>query len=307
MRILVTGGAGFIGSNVVDAYVEAGHEVAVVDNLTTGKRENLNPKAGFFEADIRDKAKLTQVISGFSPAVINHHAAQIDVRRSVEDPVYNAEVNEIGTLNLLGAAVKSKVKKIIFSSTGGALYGEVAKKSGAHEGHPQEPISPYAITKRAAEMYLHAYKVNHGLNYTVLRYGNVYGPRQDPLGEAGVIAIFCGKMLEGHQPTIFGDGNQLRDYVYVGDVAEVNLIVLEKGDGAIFNVGTGKGTSVNDLFGALSSVMKFEGPAVYAPARTGELFRSVLNCKKIRKEMGWKAKASIKKGLRLTLNWYKGK
>jgi UDP-glucose 4-epimerase len=181
----------------------------------------------------------------------------------------------------------------------------VAKKSGADENHPQEPISPYAVTKRTAEMYLHAYKVNRGLNYTILRYGNVYGPRQDPLGEAGVIAIFCGKMLKGETPTIFGDGNQLRDYVFVGDVAELNLLVLEKGDNQIYNVGTGKGTSVNDLFANLKALMKFGENAVYAPPRTGELFRSVLNCKKIRSELDWKAKTSIKKGLRLTLKWYK--
>lgn len=305
MKILVTGGAGFIGSNVVDAYVEAGHDVAVLDNLTTGKRENLNPKAKFYEIDLRNKEKLAHAILEFSPEVINHHAAQIDVRKSVADPVYNAEVNEIGTLNLLDAAVRSKVAKIIFSSTGGALYGEVEKKSGADEKTSIEPISPYAITKRSAELYLHAYFVNHGLSYTVLRYGNVYGPRQDPLGEAGVIAIFCGKMLNGERPTIYGDGEQLRDYICVGDVAELNLLVLDKGKNQIFNVGTAKGTSVNELFGNLKAIMKFEKEADNAPARTGELFRSVLNCKKVKNELGWKAKTSIKKGLKLTLKWYK--
>ncbi len=303
MKILVTGGAGFIGSNVVDAYIEAGHEVAVVDNMTTGKKENLNPKAEFFPLDVRD-ARLVEAMADFAPEVINHHAAQIDVRKSVADPVFTAEVNEIGTLNLLETAVKCKVRKIIFSSTGGAIYGEVSKKSGADENHPQEPVSPYAITKRSVEMYLHAYWKLHGLNFTCLRYGNVYGPRQDPLGEAGVIAIFCGKMLKGEQPTIFGDGNQLRDYVYVGDVAGINLLALEKGDNQIFNVGTGKGTSVNELFSVLKEVMKFGKEAVYAPPRTGELFRSVLNCKKIRKELGWKAKVGIKKGLKSTLKWY---
>lgn len=305
MKILVTGGAGFIGSNVVDAYVKAGHQVAVVDNLTTGKKENLNPQAKFYEIDIRDKQKLSTVVSEFSPEVINHHAAQIDVRKSVADPVYNAEVNEVGTLNLLAAAVKVKVKKVIFSSTGGAIYGEVKEKGGADENHPQEPISPYAITKRSAEMYLHSYKINQGLNYTVLRYGNVYGPRQDPLGEAGVIAIFCGKILKGEPPTMYGDGKQLRDYVYVGDVAELNLLVLEKGADQIFNVGTGKGTTVNELFFHLKELMKFAKEAAYAPPRTGELFRSVLNCKKIEKGLGWKAKTDIRAGLQKTLDWYK--
>lgn len=305
MKILVTGGAGFIGSNVVDAYIEAGHEVAVLDNLTTGKRENLNPKAKFFEVDIRNKESLSQAIAEFSPEIINHHAAQIDVRKSVEDPVYNAQVNEVGMLNLLNAAVVAKVKKIIFSSTGGAIYGEVEKKSGADENHPQEPISPYAITKRSGEMYLHSYKENKGLSYTVLRYGNVYGPRQDPLGEAGVIAIFCGKILANEQPTVYGDGEQLRDYIYVGDVAAVNLLVLDHGENQIFNIGTGKGTSVNELFAHLKENAKFGKEAIYAPPRTGELFRSVLNCKKIKKELDWKAKTSIKKGLKLTFKWSK--
>jgi UDP-glucose 4-epimerase len=304
MKILVTGGAGFIGSNIVDAYVRAGHEVAIIDNLTTGKKENLNPKARFFEFDLRAES-LEQVITDFAPEIVNHHAAQIDVRKSVSDPIYNAEVNEIGTLNLLNAAVKCKVRKIIFSSTGGAIYGEVSKKSGAGEDHPQEPISPYAITKRSVEMYLYAYKVLHGLSYTVLRYGNVYGPRQDPLGEAGVIAIFIGKMRKGENPTIFGDGKQLRDYVYVGDVAAANLIALKKGEGQIFNIGTGVGVSVNELFSHLKEIMKFPGKVVYAPPRAGELFRSVLDAKKIEQALGWKAKVGIKKGLKLTLQWYK--
>jgi UDP-glucose 4-epimerase len=305
LKILVTGGAGFIGSNVADAYIAAGHEVAVIDNLTTGKKENLNSRAKFFECDIRDKQKVSQVVLDFSPEVINHHAAQIDVRKSVTDPVYNAEVNEIGTLNLLEAAIKSKIRKMIFSSTGGAIYGEVSKKRGADEGHPQEPISPYAITKRTAEMYFYSYKINYGLDYTVLRYGNVYGPRQDPLGEAGVIAIFCGKMLNKEQPTIFGDGNQLRDYIYVGDVVEANLLALSKGSNQIYNIGTGKGTSVNELFFNLKEIMGFDKEVVYAPARAGELFRSVLDCKKIEKELGWKAKIDIKNGLKKTLEWYK--
>jgi UDP-glucose 4-epimerase len=304
MKILVTGGAGFIGSNVVDAYIEAGHEVAVVDNLTTGKKENLNPQAKFYGIDIRDKQNLTQAISEFSPEVVNHHAAQIDVRKSVADPIYNAEVNELGTLNLLEAAVKSKVRKVIFASTGGAIYGEVCKKSGADENHPQEPISPYAVSKRTAELYLHAYRINYGLNYTSLRYGNAYGPRQDPLGEAGVIAIFCGKLLKGEPPTVYGDGNQLRDYLYVGDAAAANLLLLDKGDNQIYNIGTGKGTTVNELFSHLKDIMKFKKEAIYAPPRAGELFRSVLNCKKIRKELNWKTKTGIKKGLKLTVKWY---
>jgi UDP-glucose 4-epimerase len=272
--------------------------------LSTGKKENLNAQARFFQADLRDK-NAAEIINQFSPEIINHHAAQIDVRKSVTDPIYNAEVNELGTINLLNAAVKAKTKKIIFSSTGGAIYGEVTKKSGAAENHPQEPISPYAITKRSVEMYLYAYKVNFGLNYTILRYGNVYGPRQDPLGEAGVIAIFCGKMLKGETPTIFGDGKQLRDYVYVGDVANANLIALEQGENQTYNIGTGKGVSVNELYAHLKALLKFEKDVTYAPPRAGELFRSVLNAKKIRQELGWEPKVSIRKGLKLTLKWYR--
>jgi UDP-glucose 4-epimerase len=304
VKILVTGGAGFIASNIVDAYIAAGHEVAVADNLTTGKKENLNPKAEFFPVDIRDP-RLAEVINEFAPDIINHHAAQIDVRKSVSDPVFNAEVNELGTLNLLNAAVQSKVGKIIFASTGGALYGEVAEKSGAAEAHAMEPISPYAITKRSVEMYLYAYWKLNGLKFTVLRYGNVFGPRQDPLGEAGVIAIFCGKMRQGEAPTIYGDGKQLRDYVYVSDVADANLLALTQGENEFFNVGTGVGTSVNELFAVLKELMGFKKDVVYAPARAGELFRSVLNCGKAKKGLGWTAKVEVKAGLKRTLDWYK--
>ncbi|MEA3493095.1 MAG: NAD-dependent epimerase/dehydratase family protein [Candidatus Margulisiibacteriota bacterium] len=304
MKILVTGGAGFIGSNVVDAFIDAGHEVAVLDNLSTGKRENLNPKARFYEIDLRDE-KLSNVVAEFAPDIINHHAAQIDVRKSVSDPIYNAEVNDIGGLNLLEAAVSGNVKKLVFASTGGAIYGEVEKRGGADEKHLQEPISPYAITKRTTELYLHAYRVNRGLKFTVLRYGNVYGPRQDPLGEAGVIAIFCGRMLEGKECTIYGDGKQLRDYVYVGDIAAANLLALEGGDNQIYNVGTGRGVSVNELYANLKALTRFDKDAKYVPARAGELFRSVLNCRKIKQEIGWEAENNIEKGLKQTLKWYK--
>ncbi len=304
MKILVTGGAGFIGSNVVDAYLAAGHEVAIVDNLSTGKKENLNHRAKFYHVDLREK-KLQHIVQEFSPDIINHHAAQIDVRKSLADPIYNAEVNEIGTLNLLEAAVKAQVKKVIFASTGGAIYGEVKDKNGADENHPQEPISPYAITKRSIEMYLYAYHANHKLNYTILRYGNVYGPRQDPLGEAGVIAIFCGRMMKMEPVTIYGDGKQLRDYVYVEDIAKANLLVLDKGEGKTFNVGTGKGVSVNELFAHVKELTAFPKNAIMAAPRAGELFRSVLNAGKIRKELGWEPKTPIKEGLKLTLYWYK--
>jgi len=300
MKILVTGGAGFIGSNIVDAYLEAGHEVAILDNLITGKKENLNPKAKFYEIDIRDK-KVADILMEFKPEIINHLAAQIDVRKSVADPAFTEEVNVLGAINLLDAAVKAKVKKIVFSSTGGALYGEIPEKDGADEDHKLEPISPYAVTKKATEMYLYFYHVTYGIKFTVLRYGNVYGPRQDPLGEAGVIAIFIGKLAKGENPTIFGDGKQLRDYVYVKDVCQANLIALTRGDNGTYNVGTGIGTSVNELFEHLKNIMKFKGSVVYAPPRAGELFRSVLNCKKITKELGWKPTVDMARGLELTV------
>lgn len=300
MKILVTGGAGFIGSNIVDAYIEAGHEVAILDNLITGKKQNINPKAKFYEVDIRTK-QVADVLNEFKPEIVNHLAAQIDVRKSVTDPAFTEDVNVMGGINMIEAAVRAKVKKIVFSSTGGAIYGEISAKEGATEEHPQDPISPYAITKRSLEMFLYFYHVTYGIKYTVLRYGNVYGPRQDPLGEAGVIAIFIGKLAKNQDPTIFGDGEQLRDYVYVGDVARANLIALTRGEGQIYNVGSGIGTSVNELFAHLKSIMKFPGKAVYAPPRTGELTRSVLNAKKIEKALGWKPQMDIRKGLELTV------
>jgi UDP-glucose 4-epimerase len=306
MKILVTGGAGFIGSHVTDALLAAGHEVAVLDNLTTGKKENLNPRAEFFPLDLRDP-RLAEAVNDFAPAVIAHLAAQIDVRKSVSDPVFNAEVNELGSLNLLGAAVKSKVGKVIFSSTGGALYGEVAEPAGADENHAQEPISPYAITKRSVEMYLYAYAQLYGLKFTALRYGNVFGPRQDPLGEAGVIAIFCGKLLAGEAPTIYGDGRQLRDYVYVTDVAEANLRALAAGDNQTINIGTGVGTAVNELFAALKELLNFGPPAVYAPPRAGELFRSVLDCRRAERLLSWRPRTALRAGLERTLAWYREK
>ncbi|KAF0134732.1 MAG: UDP-glucose 4-epimerase [Candidatus Saganbacteria bacterium] len=304
MKILVTGGAGFIGSNVIDSCIELGHEVAIIDNLSTGKEQNINPKAKFFNADIRDQ-KIFDLLSEFKPDIINHHAAQIDVRKSVTDPIFTSEVNEIGTLNLLNAAIKANVKKVIFASTGGAIYGEISKKEGADENHPQLPISPYAITKRSAEMFLHFYYATYGLNYTVLRYGNVYGPRQDPLGEAGVIAIFIGKLSKAEEPTIYGNGKQLRDYVFVKDVSEANVLALSKGDGKILNVGSGVGTSVNELFNHLKNIMGFKGNAKYAPPRAGELDRSVLNPGLIKKELGFKVRTSIKEGLEKTVLWHK--
>ncbi|OGC03748.1 UDP-glucose 4-epimerase [candidate division WOR-1 bacterium RIFOXYA12_FULL_43_27] len=305
MKILVTGGAGFIGSNIADSYIEAEHEVVIVDNLSSGKEKNINPKAKFYQADIQDKEALEKIFESEKPEIINHHAAQIDVRKSVTDPVFNAKVNEIGTLNLLELAVKHKTKKFILASTGGALFGEIKEKRGAKEDHALEPISPYAITKRAAELYLAAYHANYGLNYTVLRYGNVFGPRQDPHGEAGVIAIFIGKLNANESPFIYGNGRQLRDYVYVKDVCAANLLALKKGNNKIYNVGTGIGTSVNQLFAELKDIIGFSGKAIYKPPRAGELFRSVLNADKIKKELKWKPQTFVRNGLEKTVEYFK--
>ena len=303
MKILVTGGAGFIGSNIVDEYIAAGHEVVIIDNLSTGKRENLNPKAKFYEVDLRKGEEVEKVIAAELPEIVNHLAAQIDVRKSVSDPVYDAEVNIIGFLNVAESCKKHKIKKLLFSSTGGAIYGEV-KKGGADEKTVPEPISPYAICKRTIEMHLHALAVNFGFKYTVLRYGNVYGPRQDPLGEAGVIAIFIGLMAKGKIPTIFGDGKQLRDYVYVKDVARANLLALSKGEGEIINIGTAVGVSVNEIFNHLKAIMRFSGEVKYAPPRTGELFRSVLGIGKAKKILGWVPTFDMRKGLEATVKWH---
>jgi len=302
MKILVTGGAGFIGSNIVDRYLGEGHEVVVVDNLITGKRENLNPKAKFYEIDILDP-EIGEIFKKEKPAVINHHAAQIDVRKSLSDPIFDAKVNILGTINILENSVKAGVKKVIYASTGGALYGEPTYLP-VDENHPILPIAPYAASKFSAEAYLSLYAQSYNLKYSALRYGNVYGPRQDPLGEAGVIAIFIGKMLKGERPTIYGDGEQLRDYIFVGDIAEVNLKVLEEGVG-VYNVGTGIGTSVNQLFKNLKEILDFKLESIYAPPRKGELLKVYLDAKKIEKELGWKARTSLNEGLRKTVEYFK--
>ncbi len=303
MKILVTGGAGFIASNVVDAYLEAGHDVAIIDNLSTGKKENLNPKARFYLADLRDAKAVADVFDKERPEIVNHHAAQIDVRKSIADPIYDAEVNIVGFLTVAQNCLKHKVKKVIFASTGGAIYGEV-KRGGADEKTIPEPISPYAICKRTIEMHLYAYAQNFGLKYTVLRYGNVFGPRQDPLGEAGVIAIFVGKLSKGEVPTIYGDGKQLRDYVFVKDVARASVLALTKGEGEIINIGTAVGSSVNDLYGNLAEIYRFNKAAVYAPARMGELFRSVLAIGKAKKILGWQPSFNLRQGLEATVAWH---
>lgn len=300
-KAVVTGGAGFIGSHVVDAYIEEGWEVLVVDDLSTGKMENINRKADFLQMDIRDR-KIRDVIRKFSPSLINHHAAQINLRKSVEEPLNDADINIKGTINILEAMRENKVEKIIFASTGGAIYGET-EVIPTPETHPPSPLSPYGIAKRACELYINYYSSVWGISSTILRYGNVYGPRQDPLGEAGVIAIFISKVMRGERPVIFGDGNQTRDYVYVGDVVKFNLMIHEKQLTGIYNIGTGIETSVNKLFSLIKNLMDTSLEPVYDAPRPGELRRSAL-CAEKAKGLGWNP-IPLEEGLKITIEWFR--
>ncbi len=304
MRILVTGGAGFIGSHVVDAYIAAGHHVAVVDNLATGRRENLNPNATFYEVDICDADLLAQVFEQEQPEVVNHHAAQIDVRRSVADPVYDAQVNVLGSLNLLEQARTRGVKRIIFISSGGAIYGE-PQHLPCDEDHPVAPLSPYGASKFTIEVYLSVYGTTYGLETAILRYANVYGPRQDPHGEAGVVAIFAGKMLAGETPTIHGNGEQTRDFVYVGDCARANVIALKEGTGRAYNIGTGKETSINELAAVIRDVIGYQGEVVHGPEKTGEVVRIYSDVARAREELGWEAEVDLREGLTRTVAYFR--
>jgi len=305
MNILVTGGAGFIGSHVVDSYIELGHNVIVVDNLSTGSLENLNPKAKFYHLDIRDD-EVEKIFKLEKIDVVNHHAAQMDVRKSVEDPIYDADVNIIGSLKLLQFSIKYGVKKFIFASTGGAIYGE-QDYFPADEEHPTRPLSPYGVAKLTVEKYLYFYREVHGLNYVVLRYANIYGPRQNPHGEAGVVAIFTSKMLKGEQPVINGDGLQTRDYTYVGDVVRANVLALNYDKSDIFNIGTGVETDVNTLFHKLKNLTGAKCEEFHGPAKPGEQRRSVISYDKIYKTLGWKPEVSLDEGLRLTVEFFKNK
>lgn len=302
MNILVTGGAGFIASHIVDAFIEADHNVVIIDNLTTGREENINPKAKFYKADIRDD--LSKIFEEHRFEVVNHHAAQIDVRRSVTDPIYDAQVNILGTLNLLQNSIKYGVKKFMFASTGGAVYGE-QDYFPADEAHKQQPLSPYGISKLAVEKYLYFYKEVHKLNYTILRYANIYGPRQNPLGEAGVVCIFLDKILAGGQPIINGSGEQTRDYVYVKDVVKANLLTLNEEESEIYNVGTGIETSVNELFRLINENFNNQIKEVHGPAKPGEQMRSVITSEKLYKKFGWKPNTLLRDGLRETIDYYK--
>jgi UDP-glucose 4-epimerase len=305
MKAIVTGGAGFIGSNVVDALVERGDEVTVVDDLSTGKRENLEGALAhgtrLVEADIRDPEALRALFTDVRPEAVFHLAAQIDVRKSVADPAFDAQINVGGTINVLAAAHEAGVRRVVNTSSGGAIYGE-GQVIPAPETHPVAPEAPYGLSKFCAEQYCEIYQRMHGLSTVSLRYGNVYGPRQDPLGEAGVIAIFCGKLLEGGQPTVFGDGLQTRDYVYVGDVVAANLAAAASDATGPFNIGTGVESTVLDIVEALAAAQPdrdFEPQ--HEPERKGEVRNISLDTSRARDELGWDARVGLDEGMRITL------
>lgn len=302
-KALVTGGAGFIGSHVAEALVERGLEVHVIDNLSSGIRANVPDAAVLHEMDIRDGA-VRDLFERERFDLLVHHAAQMDVRRSVADPVYDADVNIRGLLNLMEAGRPSGLRKVIFASTGGAIYGEPAYVP-QDEDHPNQPLSPYGITKLASEKYLYYFEKEHGIPFVALRYGNVYGPRQNPHGEAGVVAIFAKLLLSGGQPVINGDGEQTRDYVYVSDVVAANLAALDTKHTGVFNIGTGLETSVNRIFARLRDELAPQVTEQHGPAKPGEQRRSVLAFDRSRNLLGWQPAVTVKEGLRLTAAWFR--
>ena len=305
MNILVTGGAGFIGSHVVDAYINDGHTVIVVDDLSAGFKENVNPRVEFYKLDIRSE-ELEKIFDKHDIKIVNHHAAQMDVRKSVADPKYDASLNILGGLNVFETARRHGVRKFIFSSTGGAVYGE-QDYFPADEQHPLRPLSPYGITKLCTEKYLFYYKKVYGIDYVILRYANVYGPRQNSHGEAGVVAIFAEKMLHGDQPIINGNGKQTRDYTYVADVVKANLLALRANGSDVFNIGTGKETTVNEIFLKLRQHLNPLCLEKHGPAKQGEQQRSVVSFEKIQKELGWAPSVSLDEGIRMTAEFFKKK
>ncbi len=302
MKVLVTGGAGFIGSHVVDSLIEEGHSVVVVDDLSTGKREHVNPQARFYELDIRSP-DLDGMFTEERPELVNHHAAQADVRRSVADPSYDAEVNILGSLNLLECARKHGTEKFTYASTGGAVYGEPVYLP-CDENHPLNAICPYGVSKHTVEHYLYLYCQNYGLEYTILRYPNVYGPRQDPFGEAGVVAIFARQMLHGEQVVINGSGEQERDFVYVADIVRANILAMDKGEGQIYNLGCGVGTSINKLFAIMKGTTGYAREPVHGPPKPGETFRIYLDAAKAHRDLGWEPLIGLEEGLRKTIDFF---
>ena len=303
MKILVTGGAGFIASHIVDAHVRDGHDVVIVDNLSTGNKENLNPEAKFYCEDVCSP-KLDGIIKTERPDIIDHHAAQIDVRRSIADPLTDCNINIVGLLKMMESARMHGVKKMIFASSGGAIYGE-QNEFPATEVHETFPLNPYGVAKLACEKYLNFYLVQYGIPYIAFRYANIYGPRQSRKGEAGVVAIFVKKMLKGETPVINGDGKQTRDYVYVGDVAELNRRAASVDTTGLYNVGTGVETDVNDVFRMIRKDLGVKTEEKHGPAIKGEQLRSSLVSLNIEKVFGYKPRIKVAEGLNLTVEWFK--
>jgi UDP-glucose 4-epimerase len=305
VRILVTGGAGFIGSHVVDAYIAAGHEVAVLDDFSTGNEDNVNAAAAVYRVDLRDQPQVEAAVSAFRPDLVNHHAAQSEVPKSVADPTYDAQVNIIGGINLLKACLDQKVRKVIFSSTGGALYGEPDVVPAA-EDHPVRPLSPYGTSKLSFEQYLGTFHRTYGLDYTVLRYANIYGARQDfHAAEGRVIAIFASRMLMGKPVTIDWTGEQARDMLHVGDAAMANIAALDKGSGGTFHISTGIAVTVNDLFRKLALLTDYHLAPNFGPGRKGDVFRIALDNQRAKDELGWEPQVKLEEGLSLTVDYFR--
>ncbi len=304
MRIVVTGGAGFIGSHLVDALIGRGDEVLVVDDLSTGVREQVNPAATFLELDLRD-GDATERLVEWGPDAICHLAAQMSVSRSVREPLYDAGVNLIGALRVLEAARQAQAR-LLFSSTGGALYGD-AERLPTLETEPAWPVSPYGVAKLSFEHYLHCYRVAHGLSYAALRYANVYGPRQNPHGEAGVVAIFCLRLLAGEPAVINGDGTFTRDYIYVDDVVRANLAALDSREIGHFNVGTGRQTTVNRIFHLLVDHLGLDTEETHGPVRPGDQHTSALDSGLIERTLGWRAEVALEEGIPRTADWFKAR
>ena len=305
-KILITGGAGFIGSTIADLFVEAGWDVAIVDDLSSGKRENVPAKARFYPCDVRSAAATDAVLKE-RPTVVCHQAAQIDVRKSMADPRFDCDVNLGGLLNLMQACARvGTVKQVLFASSGGATYGDT-DQIPTREDHPARPLSHYGVAKAASELYLGVYAANHAIPYAALRYANVYGPRQDPHGEAGVVAIFCGRLLDGKPCTINGDGKQTRDYVFVGDVARANLLAAQKGFAGALNVGTGVETDVNELYANLARAAGVTAKAEHGPGKPGEQKRSCVDPSAAAAALGWRPEVMLDDGLARTLAFFRAK
>ena len=303
MKVLVTGGAGFIGSHICDRLATAGHELVVLDDLSTGHIENLNPSARFYQMDL-GSPWLDELFRIEKPEAVVHQAAQASVRRSVDDPVFDARVNVLGITALLQASVKHGVRRFLFASTGGALYGD-ADVTPTPEDYPTLPVSPYGASKLAGEVYLRTFNALHGLSYVALRYANVYGPRQDPHGEAGVVAIFARRLLAGEPARINGDGRQTRDFVFVGDVAKANAIALESSEVGSFNVGTGKETDINTIFSILKRLAGSDQAEQHGPGLAGEQKRSVVDARRLKEKMGWAPATDLETGLAATVNYFR--